>query len=407
MKDSLRTGDVHVPFLDFAFQPRELHLEEDDRILVLAPHPDDEVLGAGGIIMEAAERSIPVHITFLTLGDFNEWSFAVYRRRPDLTPAQVRASALQRAQEALAAAAVMGVPADVITFLGYPDAGTLAVWYEHWADRPPYRARLTRATQVPYDLALRPGAEYKGEEFLKDLETVLIEFRPTKVFVSHPADHHPDHRALYLYLTVVLWDLQGEVEPDVYPYLVHYAGWPQPKSYAPGAPLLPPAELEDTVDWLEWPLSQTMVERKLEALRAHKTQWGASSRFLRRFVRRNELFGDFSIVDPLGAFPADFDSEEANVPAPVSDLLTDAEEALFVEAEQAEDAAQLYEQGADYVVISTHLTAEKVSAYLAEYFEDREQFLGEMQPDLERIEQRTPRWDESTSRAGSGGETDG
>lgn len=80
---------------------------------------------------------------------------------------------------------------------------------------------------------------------------------------------------------------------------------------------------------------------------------------------------------------------------------------VFVEAERTEDAVQLYEQGADYVVMSTHLTAKKVSAYLAEYFENRERFLEAIRPDLERIERRTSRRDESTTLAGSGGETDG
>ncbi|MEJ2568618.1 MAG: PIG-L family deacetylase, partial [candidate division WOR-3 bacterium] len=34
----------------------KIKLEEDDRILVLAPHPDDEVLGCGGIIQKAVDK---------------------------------------------------------------------------------------------------------------------------------------------------------------------------------------------------------------------------------------------------------------------------------------------------------------------------------------------------------------
>ncbi|TMT81412.1 potassium transporter Kef [Haloterrigena sp. H1] len=80
---------------------------------------------------------------------------------------------------------------------------------------------------------------------------------------------------------------------------------------------------------------------------------------------------------------------------------------VFVEAERAEDATHLYEQGADYVVMSTYLTAEKVSAYIAEYFEDREQFFESIQPDLKRIERQTLKRDRSTEIADSGGEIDG
>jgi len=80
---------------------------------------------------------------------------------------------------------------------------------------------------------------------------------------------------------------------------------------------------------------------------------------------------------------------------------------VLVEAERIEDAVRLYEQGADYVIMSTHLTAEKVSSYLADYFQNREQFLEKTQPDRERIERRTPRLDDSITLPGSESETDG
>src|SRR5262245_44158967 len=61
-------------------------LGDGDRILVLAPHPDDEVLGAGGVLHEAVSRKLPVHVVFLTNGDSNEWSFLAYRKRPVFMP---------------------------------------------------------------------------------------------------------------------------------------------------------------------------------------------------------------------------------------------------------------------------------------------------------------------------------
>ena len=41
-------------------------LNADDRILVLAPHPDDEVLGAAGVIQQAKALGLPVKIVFFT-----------------------------------------------------------------------------------------------------------------------------------------------------------------------------------------------------------------------------------------------------------------------------------------------------------------------------------------------------
>src|SRR5262249_5287881 len=57
-------------------------LEPADRIMVLAPHPDDDVLGCGGIIQQAVQTRLPLRVLFLTYGDSNEWSFMVYEKRP-------------------------------------------------------------------------------------------------------------------------------------------------------------------------------------------------------------------------------------------------------------------------------------------------------------------------------------
>src|SRR5262249_39262940 len=158
----------------------QIQLGDGDRILVLAPHPDDEVLGAGGVLREAVERGIPVRVVFLTNGDSNEWSFLAYRKRPVVLPRAVLAMGAIRQGEAVLATESLGVPAADLSFLGYPDYGTLDIWRSHWGARPPDRGRLTRARAVPYPTAFRPGAPFKGEEILADLETILREFRPTR-----------------------------------------------------------------------------------------------------------------------------------------------------------------------------------------------------------------------------------
>jgi mycothiol S-conjugate amidase len=267
-------------------------LQDGDRVLVLAPHPDDEVLGAGGILREAVRRGLPVRVVFLTHGDSNEWSFLAYRKRPVLTPSGALAMGAVRHQEALAAAAVLGVPARDLTFLGYPDFGTLDIWRAHWGSSAPARGRLTRARTVPYANAFRPGAPYKGESILADLETILKEFRPTRIFVSHPADHHPDHAALYLFTRVALWDLRNEVTASLHPFLVHYPGWPSPRGFHPDTELSPPASLLAACRWQSHELAPDDVAVERRALAAHRTQYGYSASRLLPFVRRNELYGE-------------------------------------------------------------------------------------------------------------------
>ena len=281
-------------------------LKDGDRILVLAPHPDDEVLGAGGVLREAVRRGLPIRVVFLTHGDSNEWSFLAYRKRPVLTPGGALAMGAVRRQEALAAAAVLGVPAQDLAFLGYPDFGTLDIWRSHWGERLPARGRLTRARSVPYANAFRPGAPYKGEAILSDLETILRDFRPTQIFVSHPADHHPDHAALYLFARVALWDLKEGVTATVHPFLVHYPGWPA-KGLRPNQELTPPDRLRAGFLWQSRELAPEDVTAKRRALAAHRTQYGYSASRLLPFVRPDELYGDLIVptLQPTASEPVD------------------------------------------------------------------------------------------------------
>ena len=62
----------------------EVTLQPDDRILIFAPHPDDETIATGGIIQKAVAMGLPIHVAFLTYGDNNETSFMLYRKRPTL-----------------------------------------------------------------------------------------------------------------------------------------------------------------------------------------------------------------------------------------------------------------------------------------------------------------------------------
>jgi LmbE family N-acetylglucosaminyl deacetylase len=273
----------------------QVRLADGDRVLVLAPHPDDEVLGAGGVLREAVQRGLRVRVVFLTLGDSNEWSFLAFRKRPVVMPRGVLAMGAIRQREAVEAARSLGVQPDDLTFLGYPDYGTLSIWRSHWGARPPDRGRLTRARAVPYPTAFRPGAPFKGEEILSDLETVMREFRPTRIFVSHPADHHPDHAALYLFTRVALWDLQDEVASTVHPFLVHYPRWPGSKGFRPAMELAPPSRLRTGFAWQTRDLAPEEVTAKRQALVAHRTQYGYSASRLLPFVRSNELYGDLAV----------------------------------------------------------------------------------------------------------------
>ncbi len=311
----------------------------DERILVLAPHPDDETLAAGGLVQEALALDVPVRVCFLTMGDNNEISFLFTRKHPVFLPGAVRAMGTVRMHEAIAACTQLGLSTNDLVFLGYPDSGTLAIWNHHWRETPPYRSKLTRVNAVPYDRALTPGSAYAGEDILDDLEEVFRDFRPTHVVVSHPADHNVDHRALYLFARVVLWNLAAEgPAPELLPAPLHFTQWPEPRRYHPLRSASPPHFLADAVDWREFALAPFQVSNKYAAIRRHHTQYIGSAPYLDSFVRKTELFGDFpDIVLPAGAADRDLPEEDNSQFRP--------DEALFDElAERADGLRPIAEQ---------------------------------------------------------------
>ena len=82
------------------------------RLLVLAPHPDDESLGCSGLIAATARRGVDVRVVFASDGE------ASHRRSASYPPE--RLGRLRR-DEALAALAILGVAASSARFLGLPD----------------------------------------------------------------------------------------------------------------------------------------------------------------------------------------------------------------------------------------------------------------------------------------------
>ncbi len=302
-----------------------LLLGDEDRILILAPHPDDETLAAGGLIQEAIALELPVRVCFFTMGDNNEIASLFTRKHPVQMPGAVPSMGTLRRKEAIAAATQLGLSTNDLVFLGYPDSGTLDIWNHHWRKVPPFRSMITRANAVPYNQALTPGSAYASEDILDDLEEVILEFRPTMVLVSHPADHNVDHRAFYLFTRVALWHLEpAGILPDVLAYPVHFTQWPEPRQYHPMRPAAPPYFLYEPIDWREYVLAPYQVSNKFAAIQRHHSQFLSSSAVLDSFVRKTELFGDYPDLSlPGGTGSVDIEEEDPSQFRP--------DEALFQE----------------------------------------------------------------------------
>ena len=87
------------------------------RVVIVAPHPDDEVLACGGLLQQLAERRIPVAIVAVTDGE------ASHPGSPTWTAERLLSV---RPAETLAALAVLGLDAVPVTRLHLPDGGVAA-----------------------------------------------------------------------------------------------------------------------------------------------------------------------------------------------------------------------------------------------------------------------------------------
>ncbi|MFH1888811.1 MAG: PIG-L deacetylase family protein [Candidatus Omnitrophota bacterium] len=290
-----------------------LSVTKTDRVLILAPHPDDEAIGCAGIIQEALGKGAQVKIAYLTNGDHNQAAFIVYEKRLTLRRGEFIYMGEIRREEAVKAMELLGVDRKNLIFLGYPDFGTLTIFRNFWGETKPYKSILTRISSVPYKDNLSFGAPYKGESILADLKRVLLEYKPNKIFVSHPADANVDHKALYLFLQIALRDLERELpRPEIYPYLIHCIGWPLPRHYHPQLGLDPPKQfLGSQAQWIKFELTPEQLDKKHRAIMCYRSQTSSSAFYLLAFARKNELFGDYPEIvlsgnDKTDAGPVQF-----------------------------------------------------------------------------------------------------
>jgi LmbE family N-acetylglucosaminyl deacetylase len=159
---------------------RNLRFLGAKRILVVAPHPDDESLGCGGLIAKLAAAGRLFHTLFVTDGGASHPASLKWPRR--------RLTA-QREQEAAGALHFLGIGSHARTFLRLRDA-----------DMP-------SANSIEWRAALVAAAE------------VVRDFRPDLALLPWRRDPHCDHRAS--------WHLaQAAIQPmKALPLRLEYAIW--------------------------------------------------------------------------------------------------------------------------------------------------------------------------------------
>jgi LmbE family N-acetylglucosaminyl deacetylase len=262
-------------------------------LLVVSPHPDDESLCCAGVIQRVLSAGGRVGIVWFTSGDGSELDLLVVEKSLFIRPSKLRDLAQRRMQESRAAASILGVPADRLYFLGYPDRGILPIITDNYIT--PYHSRFTDARAVPYETALSPGHAYTGQNLEHDFETVLERTHPTLVLAPSPRDAHPDHRATGI---VAIRALSRRNELAKMRYWIVHGGefWPIPRGFVPDLEMNP-APLGQGLSQTPFKLEPAEEQRKQQAISAYHTQMNVMSSFLLSFVRTTELYS----INPMPA----------------------------------------------------------------------------------------------------------
>jgi len=214
------------------------------RVMVFAPHPDDETLATGGLLQQIVAAGGAARVIFATDGDNNPWPQRVIEHRWQLEAADRARWGARRRAEALAALACLGVSANHTRFLGYPDQG------------------LT-------DLLLSGDPEP-----LVTLAAEIADWRPTLLVTPSGRDLHPDHSALAVFLRFA----RARLSPDQsrfteISYLVHGR-----------------QQRQMNHSWLSLQLFPEEQARKRQAILCHASQLVLSRRRFLAFAEDSERF---------------------------------------------------------------------------------------------------------------------
>ncbi|MBC7945829.1 MAG: PIG-L family deacetylase [Burkholderiales bacterium] len=218
-----------------------LRLDKNDRVLIVAPHPDDESLATAGVLQRARQIGAALRVVFATDGDNNPWPQRAAEKRWRIDEAGRRRWGQRRRAEAVAALEALSIPQGCACFLAYPDQG------------------LTSEL-------------IGGGHLLSDLITEIDAFHPSVVIAPSPADRHPDHNALGL-LVYFAREQFRDRGTEWLSYILHGRD--------------PQVSTHDTVFC---DLSDADHSRKHEAMLCHESQMILSRRRFLGMIARRECF---------------------------------------------------------------------------------------------------------------------
>src|SRR5262245_24763740 len=126
-----------VALLSLAPAGPSILFDSATRLLVVAPHPDDEVIAAGGTIRRVAAAGGALRVVYLTDGEASTAGVQATEGRNDMPrPGDYRDYGQRRKREARRALGTLGVKNDAAPiFLGFPNNGLSRLMTRYWSDK--------------------------------------------------------------------------------------------------------------------------------------------------------------------------------------------------------------------------------------------------------------------------------
>ncbi len=213
----------HFPLLS----PEDLPLQDlasvvQQRVVVVAPHPDDETLGCGGAIAILCNQGCDVKVLVISDGTLSHPNSQKY-------PAPALQS--MREQETLTALALLGVKQEAITFLRLKDGSVPSCTAPHFKE-----------------------AKVRCQDYLQKAI-------PETIFMPRRFDPHPDHRATWQLIRTALLEL------GMMPRRIEYPIWDWDAKQQ--------KKISDFNRIAGWRLDiDAVLERKRQAIAAYRSQLG-------------------------------------------------------------------------------------------------------------------------------------
>jgi LmbE family N-acetylglucosaminyl deacetylase len=209
-----------------------------ERHLMISPHDDDAVLGAGLLIQLARREKVPVHILIVTDGSMGYCSLD---ERDGI--AEIRRNESFECYQSL------GVARRNIVWLGFPDCQLAN-----------HRGRRPAAGSDPVAISGFTGMQNAFTHHLRKI-------KPTQCFLPTWNDLHPDHRIIYEEFLISMFHAAGNIWPELGEPLEKV---PYVNTYAVYCDFAEPPTLR-----MRTPISY--LEKKLKAIGAFRSQKQISS----------------------------------------------------------------------------------------------------------------------------------